>query len=50
MCEARRHTASRRHETFACLGEVPGREFPAHYRDIIEQYYRRLAAEESKDK
>ena len=24
-----------------------GREFPSHYREIIEQYYRRLAAEES---
>ena len=22
-----------------------GREFPAHYRDVIEQYFRRLAAE-----
>jgi hypothetical protein len=26
-----------------------GREFPAHYRDVIEQYFRRLAAEEKKD-
>jgi len=25
-----------------------GRDFPAHYRDIIEQYFRRLAAEEGK--
>lgn len=24
-----------------------GRDFPAHYRDVIEQYFRRLAAEES---
>ena len=24
-----------------------GREFPAHYRDVIEQYFRRLAAEGS---
>ena len=23
-----------------------GRELPAHYRDIVEQYFRRLAAEE----
>jgi hypothetical protein len=26
-----------------------GRDFPPHYRDIIEQYFRRLAAEESKE-
>lgn len=23
-----------------------GRDFPSHYRDVIEQYFRRLAAEE----
>jgi hypothetical protein len=22
-----------------------GREFPSHYRDVIEQYFRRLASE-----
>ncbi|MEN6448991.1 MAG: hypothetical protein ABFC96_00740 [Thermoguttaceae bacterium] len=27
-----------------------GREFPAHYRDTIEQYFRRLAAEGSEEK
>jgi hypothetical protein len=27
-----------------------GREFPSHYREVIEQYFRRLAAEESADK
>ncbi|MGD0896673.1 MAG: hypothetical protein ABR915_02480 [Thermoguttaceae bacterium] len=26
-----------------------GREFPAHYRDIVEQYFRRLAAEEGSE-
>lgn len=26
-----------------------GRDFPSHYRDAIEQYFRRLAAEENKD-
>ncbi len=26
-----------------------GREFPSHYREVIEQYFRRLAAEESAD-
>ena len=25
-----------------------GRDFPSHYRDVIEQYFRRLASEESK--
>jgi hypothetical protein len=25
-----------------------GRDLPAHYRDVIEQYFRRLAAEENK--
>jgi len=25
-----------------------GRDFPAHYRDVIEQYFRRLASEDSK--
>jgi len=25
-----------------------GRDFPSHYRDIIEQYFRRLASEDSK--
>jgi hypothetical protein len=24
-----------------------GREFPSHYREVIEEYFRRLAAEES---
>jgi hypothetical protein len=27
-----------------------GREFPSHYREVIEEYFRRLAAEESADK
>jgi len=27
-----------------------GREFPTHYREVIEEYFRRLAAEESNDK
>jgi hypothetical protein len=27
-----------------------GREFPSHYREIIEEYFRRLAAEESSEK
>jgi hypothetical protein len=27
-----------------------GREFPSHYREVIEQYFRRLAAEESTEK
>jgi hypothetical protein len=27
-----------------------GREFPSHYREIIEEYFRQLAAEESADK
>lgn len=27
-----------------------GRDFPSHYRDAIKQYFRRLAAEENKDK
>jgi hypothetical protein len=27
-----------------------GREFPSHYRDIIEQYFRRLASDESGDR
>ena len=27
-----------------------GREFPSHYREVIEEYFRRLAAEESDDK
>ncbi len=27
-----------------------GREFPSHYREVIEEYFRRLAAEESNDK
>jgi hypothetical protein len=27
-----------------------GREFPSHYREVIEEYFRRLAAEESSDK
>jgi len=27
-----------------------GREFPSHYREIIEEYFRRLAAEDSADK
>jgi hypothetical protein len=27
-----------------------GREFPSHYREVIEEYFRRLAAEESGDK
>jgi hypothetical protein len=27
-----------------------GREFPSHYREVIEEYFRRLAAEESTDK
>ena len=27
-----------------------GRDFPSHYRDAIEQYFRRLAAEEGEDK
>jgi hypothetical protein len=26
-----------------------GREFPSHYRDVIEQYFRRLAAEEGEE-
>jgi hypothetical protein len=26
-----------------------GREFPSHYREVVEQYFRRLAAEESSD-
>jgi hypothetical protein len=26
-----------------------GREFPSHYREIIEEYFRRLAAEESSE-
>jgi hypothetical protein len=26
-----------------------GREFPSHYREVIEEYFRRLAAEESAD-
>jgi hypothetical protein len=26
-----------------------GREFPSHYREVIEEYFRRLAAEESED-
>jgi hypothetical protein len=30
------------------LQEV-GREFPSHYREVIEEYFRRLAAEESDD-
>jgi hypothetical protein len=25
-----------------------GRDFPSHYRDVIEQYFRRLAAEGSR--
>jgi hypothetical protein len=25
-----------------------GRDFPSHYRDVIEQYFRRLASEENK--
>jgi hypothetical protein len=25
-----------------------GKDFPAHYRDVIEQYFRRLASEGSK--
>jgi len=25
-----------------------GRDFPAHYRDIIEQYFRKLATEENR--
>jgi hypothetical protein len=25
-----------------------GREFPAHYRDVIEQYFRKLASEENR--
>jgi hypothetical protein len=24
-----------------------GRDFPSHYREVIEEYFRRLAAEES---
>ncbi len=27
-----------------------GRDFPSHYRDVIEQYFRRLATEGSNDK
>jgi hypothetical protein len=27
-----------------------GREFPSHYREVIEEYFRRLAAEESADR
>ncbi len=27
-----------------------GREFPSHYREVIEEYFRRLAAEESNEK
>jgi hypothetical protein len=27
-----------------------GREFPSHYREVIEEYFRRLAAEESGEK
>jgi len=27
-----------------------GREFPSHYREVIQEYFRRLAAEESADK
>jgi hypothetical protein len=27
-----------------------GREFPSHYREVIEEYFRRLAAEESRDR
>ncbi|HEX3601964.1 MAG TPA: hypothetical protein VHU84_17555 [Lacipirellulaceae bacterium] len=27
-----------------------GREFPSHYREVIEEYFRRLAAEEASDK
>jgi hypothetical protein len=27
-----------------------GREFPSHYREVIEEYFRRLAAEESTEK
>jgi hypothetical protein len=27
-----------------------GREFPSHYREVIEEYFRRLAAEETADK
>jgi hypothetical protein len=27
-----------------------GREFPSHYREVIEEYFRRLAADESADK
>jgi len=27
-----------------------GREYPSHYREVIEEYFRRLAAEESNDK
>ena len=26
-----------------------GREFPSHYREVIEEYFRRMAAEESDD-
>ena len=27
-----------------------GRDFPSHYRDVIEQYFRRLAAEGSQER
>ena len=27
-----------------------GREFPSNYREVIEEYFRRLAAEESADR
>ncbi|MFO0788517.1 MAG: hypothetical protein U0805_03605 [Pirellulales bacterium] len=27
-----------------------GREFPSHYREVVEEYFRRLAAEDSSDK
>ncbi len=36
-------------EREAAMQDV-GRDFPSHYRDVIEQYFRRLAAEESNEK
>ena len=26
-----------------------GKDFPAHYRDVIEQYFRKLASEDGQD-
>ena len=38
-----RHAAKQREEAMQQIG----RDFPAHYRDAIEQYFRRLAAEKN---